>query len=414
MNGLHQPWYHQMKRRDFFKMAMGASVVGLLSNSGFVRTWAAEESTGKMHYRRLGRTGLQVSAIGLGIEGFKDKSLQETQALIHSALTQGVNFLDVCLADPKMLEDIKTSMGEKRKDFVIQGHLCTVWENGQYRRSRDIAATKQAFEHMLSTFGGTIEVGMIHYVDEASDFERVFSGEVIAYAKELKAAGKVKHLGLSTHSTAIARKAVESGLIDVLMFSSNLAYDLSPSGGEIRYDEERQSLYELCAREDVAIDIMKAYGGGDLLSASLSPFGAAFTVVQTLNYVLTRPAVASAMVGCRSVAQLEDAVAWCRATPEELDYTVPFAKLRAKSWDGHCLYCGHCAPCPQEINIADVNKYLNLALAQGEVPATVRSHYNLLGAHASDCVQCGDCEPRCPFGVPIRKRMKQAEETFGQ
>ena len=158
---------------------------------------------------------------------------------------------------------------------------------------------------------------------------------------------------------------------------------------------------------------MKAYGGGDLLNARLSPFGKAFTPVQALHYALTRPAVAAVMVGCRNVADIQAALAWCSASATERDYTRVFDGLDAKSWQGHCLYCGHCAPCPKEIDIASVNKYLNLALAQGEVPPTVRDHYRLLKHHASECIQCGACEKRCPFSVPVRTKMKQAAGLFG-
>ncbi len=77
------------------------------------------------------------------------------------------------------------------------------------------------------------------------------------------------------------------------------------------------------------------------------------------------------------------------------------------------MYCGHCAPCAAGIDIADVTKFLNLALAQKEVPETVREHYKSLEAHASQCVQCGACELRCPFGVSVRENMKKAETVFG-
>ena len=77
------------------------------------------------------------------------------------------------------------------------------------------------------------------------------------------------------------------------------------------------------------------------------------------------------------------------------------------------MYCSHCAPCPMQISVADVTKFLNLAKAQGEVPETVREHYKVLEHHASECIQCGVCETRCPFGVDIRKNMREAAEKFG-
>ena len=78
------------------------------------------------------------------------------------------------------------------------------------------------------------------------------------------------------------------------------------------------------------------------------------------------------------------------------------------------MYCSHCAPCPKKIDVADVTKFLNLAKAQKEVPETVREHYEVLAHHAGECIQCGSCETRCPFGVPIMENMKAAKEIFGK
>ena len=78
----------------------------------------------------------------------------------------------------------------------------------------------------------------------------------------------------------------------------------------------------------------------------------------------------------------------------------------------HCVYCGHCAPCTKKIDIATVNKYLDLCLAQGEVPETIKNHYALLDVKASSCIECGLCETRCPFGVKIINKMQQAKKLL--
>ncbi|MBQ3108575.1 MAG: 4Fe-4S dicluster domain-containing protein, partial [Clostridia bacterium] len=78
-----------------------------------------------------------------------------------------------------------------------------------------------------------------------------------------------------------------------------------------------------------------------------------------------------------------------------------------------CTYCGHCKPCPMEIDIAMVNKLYDLASMQEEVPSSVKAHYEALGTTASACVGCGGCEERCPFGVPVVERMEKAAELFG-
>ena len=160
--------------------------------------------------------------------------------------------------------------------------------------------------------------------------------------------------------------------------------------------------------------MMKAFGGGDLLSAQYSPAGKALTVCQCLHYALTRPGVASVMSGARTLEDLEASLAYETASEEEKDYAAAFAALPKISWQGHCMYCGHCAPCPQGISVANVTKFYNLARAQGGVPETVREHYALLSHKADECVACGACETRCPFGVPIIENMKQAAALFGE
>lgn len=119
---------------------------------------------------------------------------------------------------------------------------------------------------------------------------------------------------------------------------------------------------------------MKAFGGGDLLSETLSPAGKALTPIQCLHYALTRPGVATVLAGARSVEELRGSIAYESASEEEKDYAATFSTFPNISWEGHCMYCGHCAPCPRSIDVAMVNKFLNLAKAQGTVPETVREH----------------------------------------
>ena len=163
----------------------------------------------------------------------------------------------------------------------------------------------------------------------------------------------------------------------------------------------------------VGITVMKAFGGGDLLSEELSPAGKALTAYQCLSYALTRPAVASVMCGARTLEDLKTSIAFENASADEKDYAAALASFPRISWQGHCMYCSHCAPCPKKIDVASVTKFLNLAIAQGEVPETVREHYAVLPHKAGECIECGACETRCPFGVSIIENMKKAAEIFG-
>lgn len=382
-----------------------------------------------MKYNPLGNTGLMVSEIGMGCEGFAIHHCKNTALLFDEAERQGINYFDLYTSNP----DVRASVGEalkgRREKFVIQSHICSVWKDGQYKRTRNINEVKNGFEEMLSLLQTDyIDVGMIHYCDSLKDWNEIADGEVMKYALELKKQGRIHHIGLSSHNPDVALQAVKSGNIEVLMFSVNPCYDLQPANEDVEqlWNEEnyvnplenmepaRQELYELCQAKGVGITVMKAFGGGDLLDAELSPAGRALTVNQCINYALTRPAVATVLVGAHSVEQLQDSCEYENATDEERDYATALASFPNISWRGHCMYCSHCAPCPKKIDVASVTKFLNLSLAQGEVPEAVREHYDLLGHYAGDCIACGACEKRCPFEVSIIENMKKAKEIFGK
>lgn len=381
-----------------------------------------------MLYRELGNTGLLVSEIGMGCEGFVDHEGAYTQDLMDTAASYGVNYLDLYMPNPKVRQLIGEAMEGRRDQFILQGHLCTIWKDEQYKRTRNIDEVKEGFEDLLEKLGTDyIDVGMIHYVDSMDDWNGIVNGPVMEYAKELKANGRIKHIGLSSHNPKVAMAAVESGGIEVLMFSVNPCYDLQPAGEDcyalwdeknyenhlLNMDPDREALYELCNRKGVGITVMKAYGGGDLLDAAWSPAGKALTPYQCLHYALTRPAVATVLAGAHTVEELKVSAGYADASGEEKDYAAAFAAFPKISWKGHCMYCGHCAPCPKGIDVATVTKFLNLTKAQGEIPETVREHYAVLKHRASECVGCGACEKRCPFEVSVIQNMKEAAAVFG-
>ena len=385
-----------------------------------------------MNYRTLGNTGLMVSEIGMGCEGFSENGFGMAKSLFDLAEKHGINYFDLYASDPELRAAVGSALQGRREKFIVQSHICSVWKNDQYCRTRDLQETKAGFEEMLSLLKTDyIDVGMIHYCDALSDWQEILDNGILEYARELKKAGRIRHIGLSSHNPQVALKAVESGAIEVLMFSVNPCYDLQPANEDVEQlwadeayaseltnmDPERQRLYELCAERGVGITVMKCFGGGDLLDAELSPAGAALTVNQCIHYALTRPAVSVVLSGAHSEEQLLQSLAYEDASDAERDYAAAFASFPKISWKGHCMYCSHCAPCPVQISVADVTKFLNLAEAGtrsgNPVPETVREHYAVLPHHASECVQCGACETRCPFGVSIRENMKKAVKIFG-
>ena len=382
-----------------------------------------------MRYRTLGRSGLRVGEIGVGCEGFLEKTPEQVREWLDVCEAAGINCIDLYAPNPDFRSNLGRALRGRREKFVLQAHLCTIWKDGQYKRTRDAAEVREGFADQLRRLETDhVEIGMIHYVDSLADWETVKTGPVMAYALELKAAGTIGCVGLSSHNPQAALAAVRSGLIDVLMFSVNPCYDLQPASEDVEelwapknyaapllnMDPERQELYETCQRLEVGITVMKAFGGGDLLSDSLSPAGKALTAFQCLQYALDRPGVGCVMSGARSLEDLKKSAAFEEAPEAERDYAAALAELPKISWKGHCMYCGHCAPCPKGIDVAAVTKFLNLCKAQGQIPETVREHYAALPHKAGECIQCGACEGRCPFQVPAVENMAQAARLFGE
>ena len=381
-----------------------------------------------MKYRKLGNTGLTVSEIGLGAEWLEKRDRSEVEAVISCCEENGINILDCWMSEPQVRSNIGYAISKNRSHWIVQGHLGSTWQNGQYVRTRDINQAAEAFQDLLDRLQTDyIDLGRIHFVDQEEEFHNIMEGDFYAYAAGLKERGIIRHIGMSTHSPEIAKLAALSGKIEMILFSVNPAFDMLPATAGITdyfqnnytdnlsgIDPERARLYQLCEEHGVGITVMKGFAGGRLLSAASSPFGVALTPVQCIHYALTRPAVSSILAGYSSVDQVMDALAYETASDKEKDYASILANAPAHAYYGQCTYCGHCAPCPQKIDIAMVNKFYDLAILHGEPPATLREHYRELPANGDDCIACKACEKRCPFGVPIAERMEKARLLFSK
>ena len=287
-----------------------------------------------MRFRELGKTGLMVSEIGLGAEWLERHNTEEVKEVIDACEKEGINILDCWMSEPNVRSNIGLALKGRRKKWIIQGHIGSIWEEGQYVRSRDLKKVKPAFADLLARLHTDyIDLGMIHFIDTAEEFDRVINGEFMEYVRDLKKEGTIRHIGMSSHNPEIAKMAACQGEIEMILFSINPAFDLLPPVTDLeeyfaeQYDEnlggiapEREELYKLCEQNQVGITVMKGYAGGRLFHEQTSPFGVALTPVQCLHYALTRPAVASIMAGFSQPGHVAAAVAYETAAEEEKDY----------------------------------------------------------------------------------------------
>ena len=396
---------------------------------------------------------MQASIIGLGAEHLDGKDYDIVKETIDAAMEHGINMMDVFMPGSDIRQKIGRAIKGNRDKFIIQGHIGSTDINMQYDISRDLKVTKKYFESLLADLGTDyIDFGMLFFIDSEKDFDAVFNSDIIAYAKDLKKKGVIRAIGASSHNPVMAKKIVETGIIELLMFSINPAFDMIPAEVDItgsfaegsdkskmieidpeqprvsiidatmsyfdknknlKIDPKRQELYRICDQLDIPITVMKTLGSGKLISKDHTPFPKPLTVGQCIHYALTRPSVASVLVGCQSRKHIEEAVSYLTAAPGDLDYTEAIRSMN-ESFKGSCLYCNHCLPCPAGIDIAAVTKYLDIVEKDNNaITRGAGLHYRELSAYGSDCIQCGDCERRCPFSVLIMKNMERASELFG-
>ena len=182
-----------------------------------------------MQFREIGKTGVRVGTIGLGCEHLDRKPYAQVKETIDAALEAGVTHLDVFMPGQEVRENIARALGNRRKEVTIQGHIGSTDLRRQYDISRDLKVVPRFFEEYLRLFG-YVDFGMMFFIDSEEDYRGVFETDFIRYVLERKQLGDIRHIGFSSHNPVIARKVIETGVPELMMFSINLAFDLHPAG----------------------------------------------------------------------------------------------------------------------------------------------------------------------------------------
>ena len=366
-----------------------------------------------MEYRKLPHGKETIGTLGLGMGGIQNSSPDEIQAVVEKAIEHSINFFDLCAGGKSVYEPFGKAIAGKRDKVYFQLHFGAVYkDNGEYGWSRDLQRIKETFAWEMNALGTDyIDFGFLHCIDEESDFQDIIKNGIFDFVKELKDKGVVRHIGFSSHTPSVANKLLDTGIMDMMMFSINPAYDLE-CGDEygIGTTNERAELFRRCEKEGVGISVMKPFHGGQLLSETTSPFKRELTKNQCIQYCLDRPAVLAVVPGVRNLSDLDELLSYPASKSDERDYSL-IGAFTPEAAVGNCVYCNHCQPCPAGIDIGIVNKYYDLSLAGDKMAA---SHYEKLVIKADACFKCGHCDKRCPFKVKQQNKMQRIAEYFGK
>lgn len=358
-----------------------------------------------MEKRTLGKTGLEVGILGLGTEHIIPEP-GNVDAIFDLAVAVGLNYVDLLFND--LFADIFEGVRDywdalrpailRHRDNLV---LCLHWGT-LYEQPLDLC--QDAFDKTLKNLGNDYaEIAMVSMVDTQAQWEN-WATKAIERLEGYRRDGRIGYIGLSNHNPEVARMAVESGLIDVLMFPVNLYQHPS--------DLDRSALLDTCMKHQVGVIAMKPYYGGILLQKNGMPTG--ITPIQCLHYVLSQP-VEVAVPGVGNVKHMQEALAYLSASEEEKSFSA--LQDNFEHWlQGQCVRCMHCLPCPQEIHIPSIIWILDYIEYFGLTPLHQqynRSLYEELPVKASECIECEVCMDRCPFDVDIIGKMRRAVEVFG-
>jgi predicted aldo/keto reductase-like oxidoreductase len=335
----------------------------------------------KMDKIRLGKTGMTVSRLGFGGIPIQRVSEDEAVAVVQKCLDLGITFFDTANAyttsEARIGKAIKGRRGEvviatkstSRSCEGVEGHL------------------NMSLEHLGLDY---IDLYQFHQVGDFKSLEIVLDpkGPMVVLEKAKKA-GVIKHIGITSHQIDVAKEAVKSDRFETLVFPFNFIAC-----------EAADELLPLCRKHDVGFIAMKPLAGGALDNVSI-----AFKYLFQFPDVLPIP-------GIEKPHEIEEIVevlqgSWDISETEQRE----MQRLRDELGNKFCRRCDYCQPCAQEIPISSV-MVIKSAIRRLPPERLFTGIFADAVEKAANCTECGDCEERCPFHLPIREMLRESTQCF--
>ena len=335
-----------------------------------------------MNYNILGKTGLSVSEVGIGGIPIQRADVDAAKRLMAAAADMGVNFLDSARAYSVSEEYLGEALEGIRDRFVIATKSGSKTKEDM---QRDVETSLQNFrtDH--------IELYQLHNPNAAGLEQIMAPGGALEALQEAKAAGKIGHIGITLHSKELFQQVLEYDWVETIMFPYNIV------------ETQAEELIARCHEKGIGFICMKPMAGGALGDGEIA-----------MRFLAQNGNISIVIPGMAAVEELQQNVA-SFANKEALsgEEEAKIAAIRQELGSNFCRRCNYCAPCTAGISIYSVFLFEGY-LTRYNLVDWATGRYNAMEKHASDCIGCGVCEPRCPYGLPIREMMQKAVKLFGK
>lgn len=320
----------------------------------------------------------------MGFGGIPIQKIDEegTRKLLHEMMEKGVNYIDSARGYTVSEQYIGYGLEGIRDKFVLA--------------TKSMSRTKEAMAADIETSLGNfrtdyIDLYQVHNPSMEQLDQVMGEGGALEALMEAKAAGKVGHIGLTAHSTEVFERALELDWVETIMFPYNIV------------EQQGAELIHKCAEKNIGFIVMKPLAGGAIEDASLA-----------LRYVCSNPDVTVVIPGMAEIHELEQNLAACSNTePLTQEELKEMDKVREQLGTDFCRRCNYCAPCTVGINIPSVFLFAGY-LQRYDLADWAKDRYSTLKVKASACIGCGKCEPRCPYHLPIREKLKKCARDMGE
>lgn len=336
-----------------------------------------------MEYRILGKTGIKVSAIGFGGIPVQKLDAATCREIIIRAEELGINFIDSARGYTISEEYIGEALEGRRGKWIIASKSMA---RDKQSMLRDVDVSLKNFKTEY------IDLYQFHNVRTEEDYNKIMSEDGAYKAlEEAKAQGKIRHIGITSHSIDMLRKLVESGKFETIMYPYNIV------------ETQAYDLFKRARVLNIGIIAMKPMAGGNLIDGSIA-----------MKFILENGNISTAIPGMASIKEVEENAGvgnnFIPLNYEEREAALKFAKELGKEF---CRRCGYCAPCTKEIDIPGVFVIANYK-KRYDLSKWACDRYAAMNTKAEDCIECGECEKRCPYDLPIRKMLKEVKTLFNE